>query len=419
MKPGASRPIAGAAVAIGMAAVLVAAVAIGVAGCGSDGKPSPSHVEPDRIEWEQVDPDPTGTGGPHAFTDWGEMIVGVGGTDVWRSEDGRTWSRHELPGAAEGGARVVIVRDGNLLALGSDGSRPAVWGSTDAERWARSPDDPDFDPAAGYAWGAIERVAAGHDRLVAVGTEWGERGQRPVAWWSGDGREWTRSATSLTGSGARDVIATNEGFVLAAADNARQGEGTRAAFWFSADGDEWEPAPDHPSFANGEPSGLAILDGTIVAVGYRITALALAPVVWTSEDARTWTPVEDAPALSWWPLPGPTPVPDEMAIQGTRMSGVRHTWFGLLAVGTHWGLDPARPRADGSHHLGFRSAMWHSTDGRTWQLLPEPLIVADPVDEATLSYGLVTIGELHGRPVVVGTTEANGTTLWLGPPQPD
>jgi len=401
-----------------MAAVLVAAVLF-ASGCGGASSPSGKP-----IAWERIDPSPTSDEGPTEIVAWGDGYVGVGVHSAWTTTDGRTWQATPLPDVGEGGAIGLVAIDGQLVAIGSASSsqdphstRATAWTSVDGRAWQRIPDDPDLQPTPGFDQVQLSGVTAGPAGLVAVGIEWGGAGQHAGAWRSTDGRDWVRATTSLGGSGARDVLATADGYVLAAADNARTGEMTRTAFWFSSDGLAWTPAADDPSFVDAEPQSLAVRDGTLVAVGYRVTSAGLAPMVWTSTDGRAWAPVPETPALAWWPLPGPTPVGGRGAlhVSGTALSGVHAGWSGFIAVGSQWGLDASKPQPDGSFALAMRGGIWRSADGRAWELLPDDLVSVSVPGISILRYGLASVGELGGRPLIVGTTPDLGVTLWLGP----
>ena len=71
------------------------------------------------IDWELIDPDPAGEGGPYEVVAWGDGYVGVGGGDSWTSPDGRTWQATPLPDVGDGGATGLVAVDGGLVAVGS------------------------------------------------------------------------------------------------------------------------------------------------------------------------------------------------------------------------------------------------------------------------------------------------------------
>jgi hypothetical protein len=266
----------------------------------------------------------------------------------------------------------------------------------------------------GYASTAAVAVAVGPGGVVTVGTEWGDAGQRPVAWRSTDGRTWTRAAGPFEGNSAKDVTANEAGFVMAGADIARTGEVTRTRFWLSADGLAWTAADDHASLGNREPSGIARgPDGTIVAGGLEVTATGwLKPALWTSSDGQSWTPVPEAPALAPWAAPGPTPVTAEGAIQGTMVSAVGWIDDGFVAAGTRWGVDPGLPDVDGAPKMRWQAVIWHSADGRTWELLPDDPDLALGVTQA-FQFGPRSLSRYDDTIVVLGMTAELGASVWL------
>jgi hypothetical protein len=410
----AAAPVAAAPVAAApVAAALLLVTALGVGGCA--GPAAPASAPP--LTWEQIDPDPNGHGGPSSFASWSGGTVGVGGNRAWRTTDGRSWTSIPLPGAeANDHAGGIVATQDRLVAVGSVASVPAIWTSSDGETWERLED---VAAPAGFQ-GSIEHVAAGPAGIVAVGTAWGPA-QHPVAWWSADGRDWVGATTAIDGTGPRGLIATPDGFVLAAADNARPGQMTGAAFWRSSDGREWTRAADDPSFANAEPRSLAMRDGTIVAVGFRFSGPDLSAAAWTSPDGDTWTAAPAAPALAWWPFPGPTPVHDQDAIQGSVMSGVFETETGFIAVGTHHGYDPTQPQPGDFYALAIRSGIWQSPDGLAWELVPNDLLVRHATgDEASyVSSAILGVEEINGTLVIVGRTLDLGVLLWVGSTAPE
>ena len=225
-----------------------------------------------------------------------------------------------------------------------------------------------------------------------------------MVWRSADGEDWLRATAPPYGSGSQDLLTTADGYVLAAGFAGEMD----AAFSSSTDGLDWTAAPDDPSFANAQPTGLAMLDGTIVAVGLRMTPVGFAPTVWVSTDGRAWTPVPDTPALSWWPVPRADPGHGQGALQGSAMWAVQPAWSGLLAVGSHWRLDPSGPRPDGTY--AARDRRWDVVvRGRpVWELLPDELVSISVADFSSLQYGLGTSPGSADRPLIVGTTPEDG-----------
>jgi hypothetical protein len=156
----------------------------------------------------------------------------------------------------------------------------------------------------------------------------------------GQGAEgWNRVSAGPAGR-FETVLATGSGFL--AGGVGRGGPPLRA----SADGRTWSPVAD-PQLDGQIVSALAAFQGRLYAAGATTRVPGtLAPAVWTSTDARRWTPQ----ALPGYddPLPGPH-IQDISAMA----AGVH----GLVAVGG----------SDGPKRLG--PLMWHSPDGQTWRRL--------------------------------------------------
>lgn len=119
-------------------------------------------------------------------------------------------------------------------------------------------------------------------------------------------------------------------------------------------------------------------------------------------------------AMSWWPHPGPTPATAERALRGTMILDAVPAWDGFIAIGTSFGLDPSRPKPDGSFARSYRGDIWRSADGRTWDLLPDRLIESSDAQASSPRSGLIGISGLDGRPLLIGSAE-QGITFWLGP----
>lgn len=192
---------------------------------------------------------------------------------VWRSEDGTNWSRvdGERSGFSSGEFMTGVASAGfRLVAVGSSGRDGAAWISDDGgSLWTKV--TADELAARGRAVEPLA-VAASPSGFVAVGRERLERGGKtgPVAWFSGDGRSWTRASVQKaesTGQQMAGVAATATGLVAVGADSRKN----EAAVWQSADGREWNPVSSR-SFSGGRlptMQGLdALADGTLLSVGF-------------------------------------------------------------------------------------------------------------------------------------------------------
>ena len=297
--------------------------------------------------------------------------------------------------------------------------RQSRWTSGDGVTWTASV-DPDLLPASGFQGTRIDGLAAGPGGIVAVGSEWGSNGQRPAAWWSADGVDWIRSTEPLVGSVARDVAALGNGFVIVGAADAPANEFTRAAFWFSPDGRTWTPVADDGTRGGKEPQAVVASGAGLVSVGYRISFTelpgAMAPMAWASSDGRSWTAIVPSGDMSPWPYPGASPVTSGGSLWGSSMWGVEAFPFGLLAVGVTAGLDPATQLPDGTHQMVSTRTAWRSTDGGAWDLLDPGLPGAGWEKAASngIGFGLHHVVNVNGHPIVIGTTSAGGSQLWLG-----
>jgi hypothetical protein len=389
----------------GVGTCVAVALMLASAGCGASTPPIAS--EGPATQWDRIDPSP-GPSGPVDVVAFGGHFVGVGGPSAWTSTDLRTWQ--EL--AFHGGDAVALTEfAGALIAVGANDGRAAIWRSDDGRAWVPLTGGALPASAPGFRASRLDAIAASADAVLGVGTEWGDAGQRPVAWVSADGRTWQRVAEPFDGSRGTDVVARDHGFLLAGAGTARVGEETRAAFWTSPDGRAWSAAAAHDTFANSEPSAIArSADGRIVAGGLGITPTGwIRPALWTSSDGTTWSPVPDAPAIGPWAIPGPTPGPG--ALQGTAISAVAVVAGGFLAVGDRWGVDPTLPKVDGSSQISHRLVAWRSLEGSTWDLLQD-----DPLFALGASSGSAflprQVYQFEGSTIILGVTADLGTTLW-------
>jgi hypothetical protein len=260
----------------------------------------------------------------------------------------------------------------------------------------------------------LSAIASGPSGYVVVGTEWGETGQRPTAWFSADGLAWERAANPFAGSRGHDVIATRSGFVMAGGDDARSGESTRASFWASQDGRSWAAQAADEALGDHAPLALAEGgDGTIVAVGYQFAEPFLAPSVWASQDGLAWVEIPATGSLASWAAPGPTPS-WEGALQGTIIQDVAAVGGGFAAAGKRWGLEARSPDDGDRLRITWQRVVWRSADGLAWDLLPD---VATLPREVTndLQFGMSNISELDQVWLMLGETGELGATVWVAP----
>ena len=111
------------------------------------------------------------------------------------SADGRTWARSGTAWGEGSYVYNVAWRDGLFTAVGGTGiGEPAVWTSSDGEKWG--PIDT-FEFVSGVD---LYTVQAGPAGWVILGRE--SEGSSPVGWTSSDGLCWTALPAEVNGSGA-------------------------------------------------------------------------------------------------------------------------------------------------------------------------------------------------------------------------
>jgi hypothetical protein len=235
-------------------------------------------------------------------------------------------------------------------------------------------------------------VTVGPGGFVAVGYREGEASRDGLAWFSADGRAWTRVVADDAFAGVEmlDVAAAPGGFVaLGMAVRDEAADRPHAAFFRSADGRRWERLADVPGADDTYPEWLTGGEDGVVATG---TDADGGTVLWRSADGRVFDrrtfdePVADeltdphlssegivalgsgnrpplllqsSDARTWTDAPI-DPAPETSA---TRL--IFGDW-GYLVQGV-WdpGCDATAAECE------QRSIGWWSPDGRTWTRLPD------------------------------------------------
>jgi hypothetical protein len=117
-------------------------------------------------------------------------VVPVGGaTTVWRSTDGRAWTRIDgafMPSFAS--VRSVAVGPSGFVAVGDEGGEAHAWRSPDGMRWTEVPTSPEM---VGARMLLVRWLGS---EFVAIGESAGDG----VAWHSADGQTWERFDTGAT-----------------------------------------------------------------------------------------------------------------------------------------------------------------------------------------------------------------------------
>jgi hypothetical protein len=153
-----------------------------------------------------------------------EGYVAATGESLWRSVDGRRWTRAAASGRAEDLVTDVEASDAGFIGLGIRGPTPAIWvAGPDGSVWERQPDD----PALAGLWEA-ELRANGPD-VAAVGLRDGDA-RIPTAWLF-DGTTWSaETVTSTTGARPADLVTTADAIVVVGSVPTPDGA-TSAAAW--------------------------------------------------------------------------------------------------------------------------------------------------------------------------------------------
>jgi hypothetical protein len=261
----------------------------GVVAVGSIGEHPASWFSSDGLSWTaRPDAFPT----PALGTDWVEVTdvvatdagwLAVGREDpscqldcliepkralAWTSGDGSHWTRVSAQKPFEGGGITAVTRgtDG-FVAVGIAGRHAAIWTSPDGVAWSRVPDDRMFgdvattDPAAVTATGV-----ATHDGIVvAVGMTYDGDPPMVFAWWSADGRAWTKGAVDVAAGGqVFSAAPAPDGFLAVGPSG---GQSCLGGIWASIDGRSWRCDASAPGFEGFGPYAAAASDTVEVAVG--------------------------------------------------------------------------------------------------------------------------------------------------------
>jgi hypothetical protein len=184
---------------------------------------------------------------------------------VWTSADGSRWTRVADQGSFKGGGmNAVTWSSDGFVAVGDASGRAAVWTSADGSRWSRVPDAPMFRyPKLPYL--SATDVANRDGIVVAVGMIGYADPPLARAWWSSDGRSWSRaSVEKAKGGQLLSVTATPDGFL---ATGPSGGPSCRGGIWESADGRAWQCVMAARRFTGFGPYAAASSGAVDVAVG--------------------------------------------------------------------------------------------------------------------------------------------------------
>jgi hypothetical protein len=184
---------------------------------------------------------------------------------------------------------AVAAGSPGFVAAGTGSGRAVLWTSTDGSTWSRVPDAPMFGARPGSGPGAsISGVGvAGRPGLtVVMGWAYGVGpGGEPavIAWWSPDGRTWTKAAVERGGGGQVFSVAATAARFLATGPSGEPS--CRGGIWSSVDGATWTCEASAPAFEGFGPYAAAGSPTTEVAVGL------------TSADGDS---PDGLPGAAWW-----------------------------------------------------------------------------------------------------------------------
>jgi hypothetical protein len=184
---------------------------------------------------------------------------------VWVSTNGSRWTRVRDQRAFKGGGMNAVARsDDGFVAVGVASGRAAIWTSRDGRTWSRIPDAPKFRSPSNPSLSATG-VATRDGMVVAVGTVFGHDASRVRAWWSPDGRKWSRASVEKADGGqVFGVTSTPAGFL---ATGPSGDPSCRGGIWASADGRAWRCVAKARRLAGFGPYAAASSGEVDVAVG--------------------------------------------------------------------------------------------------------------------------------------------------------
>jgi CHAT domain len=235
----------------------------------------------------------------------GRVVAGEGDYDagIWR-RSGRSWALacgdsvcgDSAPGAAPGEQQVLDIsaNSGTFVAVGREipknGVRhPAVWVSSGGESWKRM-SGAELEISDAYMTG----VAGKDGSFVAVGNS----GQNAAVWITDSGGEsWTKiAAKALEARGRRvepqAVTATSAGFFAVGKEHVEGSQRWKPVAWYSGDGRSWSRASIERAAPGQEMTDVASSGDQLIAVG--IDRAHSRAAVWLSENGRSWTPESSA-----------------------------------------------------------------------------------------------------------------------------
>ncbi len=290
---------------------------------------------------------------PMAVTAHPGGFVAVGGTNIYSSSDGYTWTRRTS--VVNGALLGLGAGNGTVVAVGSGG---AILTSPDGSNWVRRSANADL---------SLRDVTFGSGRFVAVG----DSGAAVVS--VDAGATWQR-ASAGTNQGLLGV-AYGEGVFIAV--------GTGGSIRVSADGFQWLALPP---LTNQTLASVTYGDGQFVTISSDVLA------VWLSQDGTNWLRQT---------VPAGAGLSDVIHAGGQFVSGGSQGALLSSVDGTNWltrsfASGPSAARIQG---LAFDGEMWVAvTSGASNRFLTSdpvrlraPRIVRPPQDAVVRAGGATSV----------------------------
>lgn len=340
--------------------------------------------------------------------------VGPDGQDatlssIWRSHDGVAWTAQAVSLDGETGFVPSAV------ALGPAGLLSAGYSERDKGMVLAGSAD-------GALWTELARPTTGIDMHLVIGTEagyvtGGYANERPTAWKTRDGRDWTEVPIPdvVESTLLNDLVAGPQGVHLAGLITA---PGTLRPLLWRLDDDAWAslelplgnvPAADWAATVD----DLVLFNGGVFAVGRagptercpttegHIASVAIDPS--TTADTTSWPPCPWPPPASWVSVDGVTWQQASLPI----IAGVDpdDAVFSVASGGA--GLIALVYEGSQADVVGW--GLWTSADGSAWARIGDGM----PLDRGSYYHRFVA---MSGRVVVLGDDGQGRPLAWVGLP---
>jgi len=257
----------------------------------------------DGQEWSTID-GPAAGGEYVALAASDRGFLGINDSGAWTSEGGLAW-RHvagNWSGNPDTGGSIVTNATAGGPGYVAVGNHNSIWTSSDGSAWSRAqvppvgadlitPEFPDLTVDI-FEVGAVGEHLVATGRYFVENSEASGPGGQSLVLASTGGATWS---TVLPGIGDRGVPRLGAGpgaFILIG--GARDGE-VGSMIWRSTDGVAWDEVGtfDFGAGSNDEISvnGIAATHRGYIAVGVRRACFNCQrqPVLWTSQDGRSWS----------------------------------------------------------------------------------------------------------------------------------